>query len=245
MIAAVLSGCEGGIFGGSSSSQADSATETQAQPAIEAETAPEETEKPLTLPTEFDLDSIVMEEVSGNGDNASLPLSVTLFDAEYTIGESTVQDLFDQDWGKDPEAWKKIDLSVPVESGEVGGSYLTIDKTTTEAYISFINLSDEPAVPAKCALSMIDFKGSTEGGLKKAGVKCLGSKLTLADITSPEKMEMELSAICSSYKKGKVKLPGYSFYYYVVELDGGKVRFDVTVKNDSQEITSINVKAAM
>ena len=163
------------------------------------------------------------ETFSGTGDNSKAVLSMTLFDKEYTLGKSRVKDLSDNDWGYDPEDWKDIDMEKKIEYKQTGGSYLTMDNSTTEIEISFKNLAETFAVPEQCILTRLQFKGSPDGAITKAGVKIFGGKIDLTKCTSFDELDSQLKSTLSSYVREKQTDSEYTLSYtYKAETKDGK-----------------------
>lgn len=182
------------------------------------------------------------ETIQGTGDNTSLDLSMTLFDVEYIVGKSRVKDLSDNDWGYDPEDWKDVDMDEKIEYKMNGGSYKSMDNSTTEVTISYKNLAETFATPEQCILSMLEFKGSPDGAIVKAGVKLFGGKVDLSTCTSFDEMDTAFKAVCSTFVKEKQYESEYTTSYtYEAELTDGNMRIYASFDNKANTMKDIDV----
>lgn len=181
------------------------------------------------------------ETVTGTGDNASLAFSMTLFDKEYVVGKNRVKDLADNDWGYDPEDWKDVDMEEKIEYKMNGGSYKSMDNSTTEVTISYKNLAETFATPENCVITMMEFKGSPDGAISKAGVKLFGGKVDLSKCTSFEELDAAFKAACSSFVKEKKYESEYTTSYtYEAELTDGKLRIYASFDNKESKMKDID-----
>ena len=185
------------------------------------------------------------EAVTGSGDNSKLALSMTLFDVEYTLGKSKVKDLSDHEWGYDPESWKNVDMDKKIEYKEVpSDSYgKKMDNDTTEISLSYKNLSETFATPANCEITSLDFSGSPDAAIAKAGVKILGGKIDLTTCTDVSKLESALGTALSSYTKKSDDYSSFTSIDYKFELKDGKG--SISVQNDKEKNVISKITASL
>ena len=219
----------------------------QPQPTAAPTEAPAETTLPqletVNLDTESKSDT--KEEnysIVGDGDNSKLKMDITLFDKTYTVGETKVQTLFNDGWGKDSESWEEVNLDEKIEYKKSGPYGLELDNNTTEMKISYKNLAETFAKPADCIVSSMTFSGKPEATMKKAGAKIFGKTLDLSSCTDIEKLEAALKKSVGGASVESRKYTYSSYYYYTIELNGiGKVKIDATQDNEKQTLSNLSV----
>ena len=136
----------------------------------------------------------------GKGDNDNLPLNVSLFGKEYTLGKTTVKELSADSWGKDSESWKEVDETKKIEFKDNGPSGLEMDNNTAEIRIRYRNLVDTFAVPEDCVLSELEFEGTLDGSCKKTDFSFFGGKIKPTDYTSLADLHEAMNNVLGMYK---------------------------------------------
>lgn len=180
------------------------------------------------------------ETIEGTGNSADVPLTMTLFGVEYTVGESKVKDLVDNGWGYDSESWKDIDMDKEIEYKDGMKQNKTLDNNTTEVSIQYKNLADTFAVPEDCIVSFMAFAGSINGSISKAEVKIMDENLELSSITTVEDFDEALKAEFSSFKK-RAGYYGDNTYDYKCNIDDVGEYWFTLHTSDGSEITKFFV----
>ena len=179
---------------------------------------------------------------ASTGDNSTAVFSMTLFDVEYIVGHSRVKDLTDNNWGYDAESWKEIDMDKKIEYKEKGGYSLKLDNNTTDLKISYENLAQTYAKPEECVISEMEFKGTPDGTIGKAGLKILGGKVDLTKCTSFDEIDNSLKAVLSDYEKEQLYDSEYSASYtYKAELPAGRLSIYANFDKKDNKMGDIDV----
>lgn len=181
--------------------------------------------------------------ISGTGNNSALSPSMTLFDVEYTLGKSRVKDLMEHEWGRDPESWKDVDMDQKIEyKDRTAGNYYNkkLDNDTTEVTISYENLAETFATPENCVITKMQFEGSPDGTIGKAGVKLFGGKIDLATCTTPDKLETALGSALSSYTKEESDYSSFTSTVYKFDVKNGSVYMYTNTDKDTNTLSKID-----
>lgn len=220
LLAAILVGCSSNNNNTNGSSDADSNSDSSASSAASGDDSE--------------------NTIQGTGDS-NVPLSMTLFDVEYTVGVSKIKDLNDNEWGYDADSWSDVDMDEKLELGKYNSnaSYKKMDNNTTEITVSFENLDEPFATPANCNITDLSFEGTPDGTIKKAGVKILGGKVDLTTCSTPDDLDKALGSVLSSYTKETTDYSSFTVVDYKFDLKDGSVDIYTQVDNDSKAFSKI------
>ena len=171
--------------------------------------------------------------VDGTGNSSSKTLSVIIFGSEITLGKTTVQDLLDDGWGKDPEYWKDVDLEKEVEYKKDSISGKELDKRGIEIKVGFENITDAFAKYKDCTINSLSFEGLAN--FEACDFKVLDTVSIGSDVKA---FEDSLKSSCTKYEYEKdTSFSSLDFLRYEVELDSGKISVRYSIDKESGEVS--------
>lgn len=150
--------------------------------------------------------------LTGPGNNNDIALDLTLFDKKYTLGKSKVKDLVDNDWGYDSNSWADVNMEEEIEYKEYSKEKRSMDKDTTELFLKYTNFAETFAVPADCIITYLEFSGSPDGAINKAGVKIFDGEVDLAQCTNISELEEALCKVVGSMHRDTIS-KGYKYHF--------------------------------